>query len=198
MKKGFAVFAVVLFLLSTQVTHAANLEEGWYVKIGWVTVGGWDGTSDRIIDWDFTSDLGIVGPFNVTSPDPLWARRMVSVDSTVSGIAPGTNIDLWGAPVAEVTFPITEVVICYDTNYDATQMRLELLIYSPDAGFTLLWSESKSGTHSVWTNVLGQSQYIPIGYVPVFRVTAVPEPPVAVVFVTGLSSLLVRIRRRIR
>ena len=195
MMKGFAVFAVVLFLLSTQVTQAATLEEGWYVKLGLVDVRGWDGTSYCVIDWNFTGDLGMVGPFSVTSPDPVWARRMVSVDSTVSGIAPGTSVYLWGTPVTEVTFPITGVVPYYDTDYDASRMRLQLLMYHADAGYTILWEQNRSGVWGDAGSVLSQNQSIPIGYTPVFRVTVIPEPMSLIVLSSGLIALAFSLRR---
>ncbi|MGI6296926.1 MAG: PEP-CTERM sorting domain-containing protein [Armatimonadota bacterium] len=185
MKKFVVAVAIVVILLSAQISQAADLQEGWYVKLGWVDVRGWDGMRERVVDWDFTGPLGSVGPFEVTSPDPLWARRMISVPNTVSGIAPGTSVDLWGEPLSLVDFPITEVVVCYDTNYDAAKMRLQLFMYQQDTGFTLLWSEERSGLHQVWSNVLGQFQMIPVGYSPVFRVTVIPEPSTVLALFSG-------------
>ena len=95
--KRLAIALVVIGLLAvSQVTQAANLEEGWYVKIGAVgilgytpNVGPWN------YDWDFTSPLGTVGPFLVTQPDPLWPQRLISVQN-LNDVPSGTAVDLFG------------------------------------------------------------------------------------------------------
>ena len=95
--KRLAIALVVIGLLAvSQVTHAANLEEGWYVKLGGVgilgytpNVGPWN------YEWDFTSPLGTVRPFLVTQPDPLWPQRVISVQNR-DNVPPGKAVDLFG------------------------------------------------------------------------------------------------------
>jgi len=195
MRSQRVVIVILCMLAFAGAAHAADLQAGWYVKLGLVDVRGWDGYQWGIVDWNFVGGLGTYGPFEVTSPDPVWARRMVSVPSSVSGVAPGTSVDLWGEPAIPIGFPVSEVVVCYDTNYDATRMRLELLMYRADVGFTMLWAENRSGLHQVWTNVLGPSQVIPLGYSPVFRVTVVPEPGPFLAIIWGMLCKSVSGRR---
>jgi len=189
------ILLILCMLVFAGAAHAADLQAGWYVKLGLVDVRGWDGYQWGIVDWNFVGGLGTYGPFEVTSPDPVWARRMVSVPSSVSGVAPGTSVDLWGEPTREVNFPISAVVPCYDTYYDASQMRLQLLMYKQDAGFTLLWEQARSGFWGDWSNVLSGSQVIPVGYSLVFRVTVVPEQGSLLVTICALASTLLSRRR---
>ena len=198
MKKGFAVFAVLLLLSLSQVTQAVTLEEGWYVKLGGVALFGFDPVLSFYTgaDWHFTVDTGDQGPFNVASPDPVWAERMVSVPETVTGVIPGASVYLWGEPTYPVTYAITEVGFFWETNYDASRMRLDLLAYD-GAGFTLLWSQDNSGLDSGFRNVLTASQSIPVGSVPVFRVTVVPEPSSMLAMIGCVAGAVFVLRRRI-
>ncbi len=196
MKKLVVALAIGVILLSAQVSQAADLQEGWYVKLGMVTLWGFDyginfytGT-----DWHFTGEIGEHGPFTVTSPDPVWAERTIAVNETVTGIAPYTSVYLWGEPENPVTYDVTALGLYCETNYDASCMRLELLSYD-GIDFTLLWTQDKSGFNTGIRNVLSSSQMIPIGSVPVFRVTVVPEPS-SLLIVFGCFAGMTFVRRR--
>ncbi len=197
MKKLVVALAIVVLLLSAQVSQAVDLQEGWYVKLAAVALFGFDyginfytGTA-----WYFTGELGEYGPFTVTSPDPVRAERLIAVTETASRIAPGTSVYLWGEPENAVTYDVTEMGPYWETNYDASCMRLELLSYD-GVDFTLLWTQDKSGFNAGIRNVLSSSQMIPIGSVPVFRVTVVPEPSsLLILFGCFVGTTLVRRRR---
>ncbi len=197
MKKFVVAVAIVVLLLSAQVSQAADLQEGWYVKLAAVALYGFDyginfytGTA-----WHFTGELGEHGPFTVTSPDPVWAERTIAVNETVSGIAPYTSVYLWGEPENPVTYDVTEIGLFWETDYDAASMRLELLSYD-GFDFTLLWSQDKSGFNSGYHNVLSAWQQIPVGSVPVFRVTAIPEPSSLLALFGYFGAIALMHRRR--
>lgn len=198
--KRVALLLVVLIMSLTlaQLSQAADLQSGWYVKLAGVALFGpiSEPPYRTGTDWNFTGELGAYSPFEVSSPDPVWAERMVSVPVSATGVPVGTSVYLWGQPVDPVNYPVDAITFHYETNYDASQMQLQLLMYKPDSGYTLLWSQSQSGYHSAWENGLTFPQKIPVGYVPVFRVTAVPEPSAMLVLLTGAGAVLGFLRRR--
>ena len=198
MKKITVVLAVLLLLALAQMGQAADLQAGWYIKLGGVGLFGaipqspyYTGT-----DWNFTTELGTYGPFEVTSPDPVWAERMVSVPVSVTGVSAGTSVYLWGQPIDPVYYPVDDVSFHWETNCDKSVVQLELLMYSPSSGYTKLWSYSQSPYTSDASNVLTFPQKIPVGYVPVFRVSVVPEPNGLLALLTGAGLMVGFLRRR--
>jgi hypothetical protein len=180
------------------VGQAADLQAGWYVKLAGVGMFGpiseppyRTGTG-----WNFTGELGMYGPFEVSSPDPVWAERMVSVPVSVTGVAAGTSVYLWGQPTWAVYYPVDALDFYWETNCDKSVVQLELLMYNPSYGYTKLWSYSQSPYNSGFDNVLTFPQEIPIGYVPVFRVSVVPEPNGVIVLLTGAGAVFGFLRRR--
>jgi len=196
MKKTAAII-VVLLLLTAQACLAVDLEAGWYANLGLVDIHGWGPSGEVVVSWNFTGALGPQEPFEVTSPDPVWARRSVTVLQTTTGIAPGTAVYLWGEPVTPITFDIIDVVPYWETDYDATRMQLQLLSYSPQTGFTLLWSQTASGHNLSFSGLLSGFQEIPLGAEPVFRVIVVPEPCSFAVLVAACCGILVQRRSRL-
>ena len=194
MRKPAVLLAVMIVLTLGQACQAADLQAGWYAKLGGVALFGWDGVQERGIDWHFVGGLGTFGPFEVTNPDPVWPERTVSVPDDALEVVPGTGVWLWGEPEVTVDFVVQAVSIFWDTDYDATQMRLELLMYNETEGFALLWSQTQSGYYGGAGNVLGEYQTIPMGYAPVFRVRAVPEPSSLMTVCGLLGAFLLRRR----
>ena len=198
--KRLAIALVVIGLLTvSQVTHAANLEEGWYVKLGGVALFGFDPAtmSEFAADWNFTSPLGQSGPFSVTQPAPTWPQRLVVVEETASGIAPGTGVDLWGAPLLSLpkTGYLTYLSFACDTTYDATQMRLSVLIGHTDGTEDTIWEQSRSGSnHGAPSIYLGNHTMLSSDTF-LFRVAAVPEPTS---FLAVLMPCVIGIWRRRR
>jgi|LSQX01.1.fsa_nt_gb hypothetical protein len=196
--KRLAIALVVIGLLAvSQVTQAANLEEGWYVKLGGVALYGVDPKTgyDRGVDWNFTSPLGVSGPFDVAQPDMLWPQRLVSVPYDVTGVIFGTGVDLYGQPEPPVDFLVQSIFFICDTFYEASQMRLELLIKRANGNTELIWSQTRSGP------VLGGPE-IPLDDLFgsddsfVFRVTTVPEPSsLQVLLLTSVPFVLGLMRR---
>jgi len=195
MKKTAAVVTVVLLLLAAQAAFAVDLEAGWYVKLGGVALHGIvPGEGTWTTGWNFVDGLGDHGPFRVTGFDTRVPQRMVSVPEDAFNVAPGTSVYLWGEPDSPVVWPVSEVVVYWDSYYQASKMRLELLKYTGEGEFAVLWVQDESGASLHWDNVLTQGQEIEVESVPVFRVTVVPEPASAIVLAIG--SVLQARRRR--
>jgi hypothetical protein len=196
MNRAAVVVSVLCLVVLGQAGWAADLQAGWYVKLGLVALWGRDpGTGHEVgVDWNFTGGLGTFGPFEVSGPDMWYPQRMVSVPSSVTGVAPSTSVYLWGEPSRAVDFVVSRVSPFWDTYYDGASMRLELLMYGESTGFTLLWSQTKSGVYGGAGNVLSEFQSIPIGHVPVFRVTTVPEAHS--LFVVGYGLLCAALFRK--
>lgn len=178
MRKLALAFTLVALLALPLVGHAADLQAGSYVKLGEVALFGFDPSTGRDfgIDWNFTSPLGASGPFVVTQPDPLWPQRMVSVPNTTLGVPAGTAVYLYGQPEAVLPAAATRLDVECETNYDASQMLVELYVQHSDGHAELLWTETRSGHHTGGGNVLWPWQTISPTDAIYLRVATVPEP----------------------
>ncbi len=192
--------AVVFVLALAGAVQAADLQAGWYVKLGGVALWGWDWQANRYtgVDWDFTGPLGTYGPFEVTQPGPVWPQRMVSVPSAVSGVPPGTAVDLNGQPRSSLTFAVDRLDFAYETYYDATQMRLSLYLQHSDGNADLLYSETRSGLHSTFPEIPFDDWQMLADDRLVFRVTVVPEPSSLLAVLLPTATALCLRRRRPR
>ena len=85
MKKFVVAVAIVVLLLSAQVSQSADLQEGWYVKLGGVAIYGVIPQTGQPVGlgWHFTTPAGQYGPFLVDQPDSTWAQLVVSVTQDV-------------------------------------------------------------------------------------------------------------------
>lgn len=196
--RDLTVILVVLLLLGLGSTaHAADLQEGWYVKIGLVALFGWDYEANayRGVDWNFTGGLGTFGPFEVTSPDPLYPQRMIYVPTTTDCVPDGTRVELYGEPQISITFPITRLDVSIDTMYDASHMRLEVLVHRLSGLDELLWSQNGSGHVYGTASILGDRVIQP-GENVFARVTAVPEPTSLLALAAGVASAISILGRR--
>ncbi len=194
MKRFTAILVVIVLAVLSQAGQAADLKAGWYVKLASVAL--YNSQHQVGTRFNFTGDLGASGPFYVSSPDPLWAERMVSVPVSAVGVPGGTSVYLWGTPQTIPNYVIDSVSFAWETNCDSSIMQLQLLMYKPDVGYTLLWSHNQSGYNSDNGNVLRPGLVIPVGYMPVFRVTVVPEPNGLLVLIAGSGALFGLLRRR--
>ena len=196
MKRLAIALVVIGLLIVSQVTQAANLEEGWYVKLGGVgilgytpSVGPWN------YEWDFVGGLGNDGPFVITSPDAFYPQRLVSVPQDTIGVAPGTSLYLWGKPMSPLPQNgiITGIGFHWETNYDAAVMRVDLLMCDPEQSYTTVWSQNKSGFH--WGIPDVNISISPTTYQPAFRITVIPEASGLPVILAGFGILATRMRR---
>lgn len=196
MLKSLVLVGALSGLLGTaQVSEAVDLQAGWYVKLGSGMLSGIDPIYQRpnTVDWNFVGSLGAFGPFEVTYQS--WQeQRVVTVPTSVSGVAPGTSIWLWAEPSDPVYWPISLVGVRWETNYQADRMILELYKYSTSGVYTLLWAQNRSGYNHYHGNLLGQWEEIEIGSIPVFRVRVVPEANTCAALL--IPSLLVILKRR--
>lgn len=194
------VFVLALFLLlAAQIGQAADLQAGWYVKLGNVAVFGVDPNTRRetAIDWSFAGGLGSYGPFEVTSPGATYPQRVVTVPSTVNGAASGAYIDLTGMPDIPIGFTPNSLQFVYNTYYDVSQMRFDLFVRHSDGTIETLFSETRSGQHSGVPTVFLLGRYSPISDTLVFRTSVVPEPSSAITLAFSLA-FIAGVRRRFR
>jgi len=195
MRSQRVVIVILCMLAFAGAAHAADLQAGWYVKLGGVAVYGWYQGQYVGVDWNFTSPLGTYGPFEVTQPDQLWPQRMVLVPSAAFGVPVGTYVDLGGELEAPVTFAVDRLDLSYETNYDASRLRLEVLSRHPNGQEDLLWYQSRSGYAIGGPSLYNPSLSFFTGDILVCRVVVVPEPAYAMTL--GLAGLaFVSWRRR--
>lgn len=197
MKTRVVVLAVFLFVLSQSV-QAADLQAGWYAKAGVVALWGYRGGYLIGVDWNFVGGTGTYEPYIVTNPDPLWPQRMVQVNQTQTGVPNGTAVYLYGEPEVPVDFPAFALDVGYETDYDPSQMRLELWQHHSDGRDELIWFQGRSGHILASADVLdGTGRTIGVGDSIYFRVVAVPEPSQLATLI-GLLGALAHARRRYR
>lgn len=202
MRKLAVMLGVLLLLGLCGTAPAADLEAGWYVKIGAVGVSGYTpGVGPWDYEWDCTNAPGSLGPYTLshpTEPDPLFPQIMVSVSNTVSDVPSGTAVDLHGQLRYAVPSDavVTGVSIPLETNYDATQMLLQVLVHHQSGTDDLLWSQTTSG-HIMGTKDISTTMYlVAAGDSLVLRVTTVPEPGSFLCLAVPLVTFSLRYRRR--
>jgi len=179
MRKLALILAVAGLLCLAQASQAADLQAGWYVKLGGVALFGIDPTLQQQvgIDWSFVGGLGDWGPFAVTEPDGSWVQRVIAVPGNAYGIASGTKVDLTGTPLSAVNFIPDTLQFAYGTFYDVTQMRFDLYSQHSDGTLDKLYSETRSGQHTVAPTITLNGRYNPAADSLIFRTTTVvPEP----------------------
>jgi hypothetical protein len=191
MKKLLLLFAVLLLVGLAPPTQAADLEAGWYVKLGGFFTLGFDGAQWHAVDWSFVGGLGTFGPFEVTSPHPWWPQREIRVPGTTTAPT-GTALYFWLEPEVPVSYDVYEAVPRWETSYDASRMRLEMLIGREGEPLALLWAQDQSGSNWGYHNVLTGLQHIPAGYQPVLRVVVLPEPGCLMCVVCGSMVFFIR------
>jgi len=181
-------------------THAADLQAGWYVKIGGVALFGYDPNTGRDfgIDWRFSGGLGVYGPFEVTQPtepDPLFPQRKVLVPRTVLAVPSGTAVNMYGETEQPMPAPATDLHVVYETDYDSSQMMLWLYVEHANGQSEFLWAEARSGHHYGNTSVLPQWMTILPSDRLCFTVVAVPEPASYLSLFLGVLGCMPLMRR---
>jgi|GEM_PF-2986515 len=199
MKTAIMIVAVLIIALMPQIGQTADLQAGWYVKLGNIALWGFDPVQNRevAVGWYFTTPVGLNGPFEVTQPAPSWPQRMVSVPTSVN-VPSGTSVDLYGSLEKPITFPIYRLDVGHETDYDSSQMLVQLLVQHSNGSVELLWSEPRSGHHLGANNILGPSETILPTDTLLFKVVAVPEPSQCAMLTISLLGMLLMRRRASR
>ncbi len=176
MKRVAVVVAVVSVLALAQGVNAADLEAGWYAIVRSVSIFTYDheGMPELRGGGWFVTDPGSYGPFQVTDePRGDEYSRGVRVLEDAAGVLPGTGVEL---PLATGLYEdevIAYLGVDWQTDYDASQMRLELIQRDEQTGAVdILWQQDQSG--ALWHYEYMAWDTYPVGLA--FRVLAVPEP----------------------
>ena len=192
---GLFLFLAIVLLVPVD-SQGATLQAGWYacVKDISIDVYGPFGTPVGYgAGWLYTSP-GEYGPFVVTD-DPFHSRysRTVTVLNSATGVAAGTAVELPIYNTSSIS-QIARLSVWWETNYDVSQMRLELAQRNSVTGaVTTIWQQNQSGysTHADYIGYDLQPQGL------FFRVVAVPEPS-PLMLLGGAFSLVAIVRQRRR
>ncbi len=189
---GVVLSIVIVFTVIAQC-QGANLQEGWYAEIGNVALYYESPVLGQYSQpGGFPLVPGTYGPFQVTIPEHVWDWS-VSVPTSTSGVANGTGITR--AQDNHPGDPIYRITGEFQTDYDAGQMRLELITVDYQGSFIdLIWSQSQSG-HNLAVFDLWYS--VPVGQLVACRVIAVPEPStfLGLLFPFAISLGLRKVRK---
>jgi hypothetical protein len=197
--KSLRVFCPLLILLSLALSGpapAADLEAGWYAWPFSVQVIADDGSGCpylRASGW-FTTPPGTHGLFTVAGGpygDTGW--RKATVTSNAYGAGPADSLLLpmgFGMTIGERFMYIS---ISWGTDYNASQMQLELWRNRYGGTSERIWTQSLSGTQSGMTDLLYGGEFEGTFF---YKVAVVPEPS-AVLSLGCLATLtIVQLWRR--
>jgi hypothetical protein len=199
--KGFAIVFVLLCLVLAQASQAADLAAGSYVKFGGVGLWWTDPNTymPSAVDWNPTISPDTYGPFQVTTdtaqyaPCPVTATVLTEQD----GVPAGTGVTIYGQTDGQITQPVNRIDVALETNYDASQMQIEMYQHHASGFDELIWDQTRSGYQTGGLDVFqGTYKTLPVGDSIYFKIVAVPEPSQAMTLIIGLSALTAMIRRR--
>ncbi len=115
---------------------------------------------------------------------------MVSVPTTQTGVPAGTGVTIH-EPATQFVWTATGLYVPYETNYDPSEMRLELYQHHSSGQDELIWQQV-AGHRTGNVNVLDASgRTISADDSIYFRVVAVPEPSQVATMILGCSSLVI-------
>jgi len=199
MKRVCGLFSfLAIVLLVPAYSQGATLQAGWFAEVAptsilvWtppmppVTVGG---ARHLLSPGSYSNGLFLVtdGAYHTN-----WERR-VTVSANVNGVGSSSSL------VLPVTFamsngdPIGWMSVNWATNYDATQMRLELWRTRYGGTTELVWYQGLSGQQAGATDVLYNSVVEGPFF---FKVNVLPEPASFTAVAIGLGALCLAVRRR--
>ena len=193
------LFAFLASLVVAIPAPAADLQAGWYAWPLSVQVMADDGTGYpylRASGW-FTTPPGTYGPFAVSQgdyPQTLWRRATVTSD--VNGLGPGDSLILpmgFGMTIGE---RFMYIHVSWGTDYDASQMRLELWRNRYGGVTERVWAQELSGIRSGSVDTLYGGEFEGTFF---YKIAVVPEPSalVCLASLSGLSALALRWRRKV-
>ncbi|HET6456697.1 MAG TPA: PEP-CTERM sorting domain-containing protein [Armatimonadota bacterium] len=194
---AFLLFAFLASLVLTIPAPAADLQEGWYVRVSSVHIWQYDQLNDPFIrdEGDFyDTPPGQYGPFQVSDGTyHSTIDRWVSVPSAISA-GPGDSLVMpltFGMTLGE---PIAYLGFYWETNYDPSQMRLE---FWQENYYTsvqeLLWAQTLSSYRYGGATPLTDATYEGQFFV---KIAVIPEPSSMIIFSAGLGILSALRRRR--
>ena len=199
--KSSRVIYPLLILLSLALSGplpAANLQAGWYAWPFGVQVYADDGTGwpyQRAMG-SFTTNPGTYGAFTLTGGpfgDTGW--RKATVTSNVYGLGPGDSLILPMAFGMTIGERFMYIHFSWGTDYDASQMRLELWRNRYGGVTERVWAQELSGVRSGAVDTLYGAEFEGTFF---YKIAVVPEPSAAMCLVVfaGLTGFAVRLRRR--
>lgn len=177
-----ALLLSICLLLPVCAVPAVELQQGWYVKFGYVEMEGQRWTGDHIeswlSDWSASSATGQNGAVSIEQGDVNYKRgRIISVTQNAS-VAQGVLFEDYGPGFCSSVYPYYDTVsVGWRTNYDSSAIRLQLLRRRSGQPDELVWEQMQSGMAYADQNVWNSSPLLP-GDAVVFRIVAVPEPSV--------------------
>lgn len=200
MRRLAVVFGIVLLLALCQAGQTADLQAGWYANIVGVHIYVYDLQGSPILLGDacfHSTPPGQYGPFEVTD-GPYHAdwERDISVPTDAHGVGPEESLIIPAWFGMSIGDRIAYLQMLVNTNYDASQMYLQMWRTHYEGGpDELIWEYKQSGPGGF----NGQLQYnttVTGDYY--FQLNVVPEPDGMSCLLLGvISSLgLARLGRR--
>ena len=197
MKKAVVFLVVLLLLIVPVIGQAADLQAGWYANIYTVDVYtyNYQGMPQLTTGgYFYSTPPGQYGPYNVWGGNPqVDFERDVSVPSNALNVGGDQSL------VLPLTIPLSNgtriayLSFAWQTDYDGSQMYLDLWRTRANGSAEQIWTQRQSGlqfntTHVAFDATLDGPYY--------FKVNVVPEPPTVMPILLGIVGLALARRRR--
>ena len=194
MRRTAVILAVVILLALSQAAQAVEVEAGWYVKFGEISLQGYYGPDEWVENWYPESALGQSGILFVEEGTPFWRSRKTTVTADTY-VEPGVLFEDYGSYAGQ--YPYYQLVnMAWETDYDATRVQLRVFRHRGGGADELIWSQTQSG-YAVGGANIWNSYPLQDGEQIVVRLVAIPEPS----SLAGISAAVVWcliLRRRSR
>ena len=184
---AFLLFAVLVSLIAAIPAPAADLQAGWYAWPFSPQIFIDDGLGNPTLrsSGDFITAPGTYGVFTVTGgPFGSTSWRKATVTLSVNGVGPSDSLVLPLVFTMNLGEPFLYMDISWGTEYDASQMRLELWRSRYDGSTERVWTQGLSGPQSGGPRLLYDGVYEGAFY---YQVTVIPEPSAAMALLALLS-----------
>ena len=196
MKNSAVVLAVVVLCALAQAGQGADLQAGWYATMYSVQFYGYDPQHHYPVlagSGSFTT-IGTYGPFVVTDDPYHWERsRQATVPSYQPDVDSSSSLSLPVSSELIADLQLAYVHFGWETNYDPTQILLELWHATGDGTLEKVWQQDRAGAQSGFSSAAYDTSYGDGFY---FRVAVLPEPSTCCAMLGGLSGYLLCLRRR--
>ena len=197
MKNLKIVLVALLLMLLTQASQAVDIQAGWYACYDSICLEGFNFDTGGIYAtfWRPSSELGESGAITVSDWQLYPSTRKITITENIS-VDSGTILfeDTGFIEDPSKYYQLTHIV--WRTDYDANNIRMQLLRHRDGQDDKLIWEQAQSGLNGGY-DILSDNLFMP-GDSLVIRLVVVPEPSAFLSLSVGLAACfpLIKYRRR--
>jgi hypothetical protein len=177
----------IALLVPVCSSQAADLQAGWFVDVGAFVVWDWDGMFYYPRGGGyFTTPTNEYGPFTLTGPTYGSSWRRVTVTANTYGVGHDQSLILPLGCSVETGAQISYITFGWRTDYDSSQMHVELWRTGASGEDELVWSQHESGSTGDEVRINGSTMLGPYYY----KIVVAPEPASAIGLLLGTLGVV--------